>query len=93
MNKLTINYPKRDGIKEYAHNKRIHQKKPIQKIVNSIENFKFNNPILIDENNKVIAGHGRLIETKTMKMKKLQTIRLSHLNEAQKCTYCTADNS
>lgn len=92
MTELVITYTKTKDIKAYAKNPRIHQKKQVQQLVNSIENFKFNNPILIDENNEVIAGHGRLLAAKELKLGEVPTIMLSHLDEAQKRAYRIADN-
>lgn len=92
MQQLSINYTKTKDIKAYAQNPRIHQKKQVQQLVNSIENFKFNNPILIDENNEIIAGHGRLLAAKELKLDEVPTIKLSHLDEAQKRAYRIADN-
>ena len=92
MTELVITYTKTKDIKAYAQNPRIHQKKQVQQLVNSIESFKFNNPILIDENNEVIAGHGRLLAAKELKLDEVPTIMLSHLDEAQKRAYRIADN-
>ena len=50
-----------NSIKNYKNNPKIHKNKQVQQIVNSISEFKFNNPILVDENNEIIAGHGRLL--------------------------------
>jgi len=79
-------------IKAYESNPKIHKSKQIQQIVNSISEFKFNNPILIDENNIVIAGHGRLLAAKHLNMDKVPAIKLLHLSDAQKKAYRIADN-
>jgi len=79
-------------IKPYEKNPKIHKSKQINQIANSISEFKFNNPILIDENNEIIAGHGRWIAANQLNMKEVPAIRLFHLNEAQKRAYRIADN-
>lgn len=79
-------------LKLYEKNPKIHDKKQIQQIVNSITEFNFTNPILIDENNVVIAGHGRLLAAQKLEMKEVPVIKLLHLSEAQKKAYRIADN-
>ena len=49
------------ALKPYARNARTHSRRQIKKIAASIERFGFVNPILIDENNQIIAGHGRVV--------------------------------
>ena len=58
---LAVEYVNASEIKPYKSNPKIHKNKQIQQIVNSISEFNFNNPILVDENNIIIAGHGRLL--------------------------------
>lgn len=54
---LTVEYIDISLINPYESNPKIHKNKQIQQIVNSISEFRFNNPILVDENNIIIAGH------------------------------------
>ena len=54
--------------------------------------FQFTNPVLISEDNEIIAGHGRVAAAKLIGMKEVPTVRLSHLNEAQRRAYVLADN-
>ena len=91
-NHLSVEYVNTTEIKPYKSNPKIHSNKQVQQIVNSIEEFKFNNPILIDENNVIIAGHGRLLAAKHLNMQQVPVIRLLHLSDAQKKAYRIADN-
>ena len=76
----------------YAKNAKNHPEKQIQQIAASIKEFGFNNPILIDENNEIIAGHGRFEAAKIMQLDSVPVIRLSHLSDVQKRAYRLADN-
>ena len=89
---LSISYIAVSDIRPYKSNPKIHKNKQIQQIANSISEFNFNNPILIDENNVIIAGHGRLLAAKHLNMQEVPVIRLTHLTEAQKKAYRIADN-
>ena len=79
-------------LREYSSNPKIHEEKQIQQIAKSIERFGFNNPILIDEKSEVIAGHGRLLAAKLLKLETVPVVRLIHLSEAEKRAYRIADN-
>ena len=92
MKQLSINYVSLKDIKPYEQNTKIHKSKQIGQIVNSIKEFNFNNPILIDENNEIIAGHGRMMAAEKLNMEKVPVIKIEHLNEAQKRAYRIADN-
>jgi DNA modification methylase len=76
----------------YQGNARTHSKKQIAQIARSINDFGFVNPILVDKNLGVIAGHGRLMAAKELKLTSVPTIRVDHLTEAQKRAYILADN-
>lgn len=79
-------------IKPYKNNAKLHKNKQVQQIANSIKEFNFNNPILVDNKNEIIAGHGRLLAAQQLGLKEVPVIRLLHLNEAQKRAYRIADN-
>jgi len=81
-----------DKIKEYSNNAKEHPKEQVQQIADSIKEFGFNDPIAIDENNIIIAGHGRLLAAKLLEMKKVPVIQLFHMNENQKRAYILAHN-
>jgi DNA modification methylase len=89
---LRIEYVGLNSITPYENNPRVHKSKQVKQLVNSIEKFDFNNPILVDENNVIIAGHGRLLAAEHLKMDRVPVIRLDHLTEAQKKAYRIADN-
>ncbi len=90
--KHKIEYLKLDKLSGYETNSRTHSAEQINQIAASITEFGFTNPILIDENNIIIAGHGRLEAAKQLKLDEAPCLRLSHLTEAQKKAYVIADN-
>ena len=73
-------------------NPRTHSKKQIRQIADSIERFGFVNPVLIDENNQIIAGHGRVAAAKLLGWQEVPTLRVEHLDETEKRAYVLADN-
>lgn len=79
-------------LKEYDKNSRTHNKKQVEQICESIKEFGFTNPVLVDEDNILIAGHGRVAAAKKLKLKEVPAIRLSGLTEAQKKALRIADN-
>ena len=81
-----------DDLKPYAGNARTHSKKQIQQIAKSIERFGFTNPVLIDDGNGIIAGHGRVLAAKAIGMAEVPCLRLSNLSDADKRAYILADN-
>ena len=76
----------------YERNARVHPKKQIDKIVESIRRYGFTAPVLIWQGGMVLAGHGRLEAAKQMGLRRVPTIDLSHLSEAQAREYILADN-
>jgi hypothetical protein len=76
----------------YQRNARTHSRKQIRQIANSIERFGFCNPVLIDDDNRIIAGHGRVEAAKLLGIKEVPAVRLSHLSDAEKRAYILADN-
>ena len=79
-------------LKPYARNARTHTNKQIRQIAASIETFGWTNPILIDQDRQVVAGHGRLAAAKLLGLEEIPAIRLSDLTEAQVQAYVIADN-
>jgi DNA modification methylase len=73
-------------------NPRKHSRKQIRQIASSIETFRFNVPVLIDANGKVIAGHGRILACQLLGWPDVPTICLEHLTEAQARAFMIADN-
>jgi DNA modification methylase len=75
----------------YPGNARKHSRKQIRQVAKSIERFGFTNPVLIDDDGQIIAGHGR-VEAELLGMQSVPTLRLSHLSAADKRAYIIADN-
>lgn len=76
----------------YANNARTHSDEQVAQIAASIKEFGWTNPILIDGENGIIAGHGRLLAAMKLKQDEVPTIELSGLSDAQKRAYILADN-
>jgi DNA modification methylase len=76
----------------YARNARTHSDAQIEQIARSISEFGFNNPVLIDNDNGIIAGHGRVMAAAKISMDEVPCIRLSKLTPEQKKAYILADN-
>jgi len=76
----------------YERNARTHSDHQIRQIANSIAEFGFTNPILVDTEAGIIAGHARLLAARQLKLPQVPVIVLSHLSDAQKRAYILADN-
>ena len=76
----------------YQNNARTHSQEQILKLRSSMREFGFINPILIDRQFNVIAGHGRLMAAKEEGLSKVPCVFVDHLTEAQKKAYILADN-
>ena len=81
-----------DKLRAHPKNARTHAAKQIRQIANSIKRFGFTNPILVDEDNAVLAGHGRLAAAKQLGLGEVPTLVVAGLTEAQKRAYLLADN-
>ena len=79
-------------LKNNPANSRTHSKQQIRQIANSIERFGFASPILVDKNDTVVAGHGRLEAAKLLGIVEVPTIRLEDLSPDQVRAYAIADN-
>ena len=89
---LKIEYLSLDKIITYGRNARLHSEEQIAQLVNSIREFGFTNPILIDENGNLIAGHGRLAAAEQIGMDTVPAIRLAGLSDKQIKALRIADN-
>jgi hypothetical protein len=89
---LEIEYTPIGDLIPDINNAREHSDSQIQQIANSINEFGFTNPVLIDESKKIIAGHGRYMAGKTLELPEIPTIQLLDLTDAQKKAYVIADN-
>jgi hypothetical protein len=76
----------------YANNARTHSEAQVAQIAGSIREFGFNNPVLVDGTNGIIAGHGRVLAARQLGLRAVPVIELAHLSEAQKRAYILADN-
>lgn len=76
----------------YANNSRTHSDEQINQVASSIKEFGFTNPVLIDRDGGIIAGHGRVMAAQKLKIKEIPCIELVGLTEAQKKAYVIADN-
>lgn len=89
---LSINYRKSGDLIPYINNSRTHSDQQVQQVASSIKEFGFTNPILIDEGDGIIAGHGRLMAAQKLGLDEVPTITLKGLTEAQRKAYVIADN-
>jgi hypothetical protein len=89
---MIINNKKVIELIPYVNNARTHSDEQVIQIAASIKEFGFTNPVLIDGENGIIAGHGRLMAAKKLGLEEVPTIELSHLSEAQRKAYILADN-
>ena len=76
----------------YARNSRTHSDSQVTKIASSIKEFGFLNPILIDKDNGIIAGHCRVMAAQKLGLKEVPVLQIGHLSETQKRAYIIADN-
>lgn len=89
---MEIVYKKINELKPYENNSRTHDESQIKQICESIKEYGWTNPVLIDEKGMIIAGHGRVEAGKKLDIKEVPCIVLSGLTEAQKKAYVIADN-
>jgi 16S rRNA G966 N2-methylase RsmD len=90
--KLVITYKPIADLIPYARNSRTHSEAQVAQIAASIKEFGWTNPVLLDGENGIIAGHGRVMAAQKLGEKQVPTIELSHLDEHQKRAYIIADN-
>lgn len=89
---LEIQYRPLEALIPYARNSRTHSEEQVGQIGGSIKEFGFTNPVLIDEEGGIIAGHGRVMAAIRLKLAEVPTITLNGLTPAQKRAYIIADN-
>lgn len=93
MEPLKIEYLPVGALRPYERNARKHRKEDVQGIVNSIQQFGFDDPIGIwGPDNLIVEGHGRLLAAKQLGMETVPCIRLDHLNDEQRRAYALAHN-
>ena len=89
---LQVVYRNPSELIPYARNARTHNPEQVQRIAASIREFGFTSPILLDGNNGILAGHGRLAAAMLLKLDRVPTIDLKGLSQAQQRAYILADN-
>lgn len=80
------------ALKAYTNNARTHSPDQVAQIAASMVEFGFTNPVLIDKDETIIAGHGRVEAARSLGMEEVPCIRLEHLTQDQVRAYCLADN-
>lgn len=81
-----------ESLKEHPRNPRTHSRSQVRKLAESIHRFGFVNPVLVDADNQIIAGHGRVAAARQLDMTHVPTLRIEHLSEADRRAYVLADN-
>ncbi|HEX7121967.1 MAG TPA: ParB N-terminal domain-containing protein, partial [Gemmatimonadaceae bacterium] len=92
LDTLAVAYRKVETLIPYARNPRTHSDEQVARIAASIAEFGWTNPILVDGDHGVIAGHGRLLAARKLGLTEVPVIELAHLTPAQKRAYVIADN-
>lgn len=92
MSEIRIDYRPLGDLVPYARNARTHSEAQVALIAGSIREYGFTNPVLVDGENGIIAGHGRVMAARQLGMVKVPVIELAHLTEAQRKAYILADN-
>lgn len=92
MNKLNIIYREIKQLKPYKKNAKKHSRDQVERIANSIKEFGFTQPVIVDKNNYVVAGHGRILGAKKAGLKQVPTVCLEDLTEEQIKAYRLVDN-
>ncbi len=92
INGITVTYRQCTALKPHSPNPNTHNAKQVEHIARSIREFGWTNPIIIDEDDNVLAGHGRLLAAAKLGIDMVPTICLAHMTPAQKRSYVIADN-
>src|SRR5919109_2034870 len=81
-----------EKLRPYERNPRTHSEAQVDQIAASMVEFGWTNPVLVDEQGGILAGHGRLLAARKLGLPEVPVIRFEHLSEAQKRAYILADN-
>ena len=92
MSEVKVEYIATSELVPYARNSRTHCDEQVAQIMGSIREFGFTNPVLIDSDCTIIAGHGRVLAATRLELENIPCIRLSHLTDTQRQAYVIADN-
>lgn len=90
--KIQFEYRDVDLLVPYARNARVHTEEHVAELAGSIREFGFNVPVLIDEDNNIMAGHGRVLAARKLGMEKVPVVIASHLTDIQRRAFMLADN-
>jgi DNA modification methylase len=80
------------SLRPYSGNARTHSRRQVRQIADSIQRFGFTNPVLISDDNEIVAGHGRVLAAKELGIAAVPTVKLSHLSAEERRAYVLADN-
>ncbi|MGI9353440.1 MAG: site-specific DNA-methyltransferase [Rhizobiaceae bacterium] len=89
---LNIKYQSISSLRPWERNARTHSRKQIRQLAESIQEFGFTNPVLVDDECSILAGHGRVEAAKLLGIDQVPCVRLSSMTDAQKRAYVIADN-
>lgn len=89
---MQITYKAIDSLIPYVKNSRTHSDQQVAQIAASIKEFGFTNPVLLDEHGGIVAGHGRVMAARKLKLDEVPTITLGWLTDTQRRAYVIADN-
>lgn len=92
MSELEIKMTAISDLRPWERNARTHSKKQVRQIAESIRAFGFTNPVLIDDDRTILAGHGRIAAARSIGMTSVPCVKLSHMSPEQKRAYVLADN-
>jgi len=92
VSRFAVEHRPPGALRPYARNARRHSKRQVRQIADSIKRFGFTNPVLISDEDEIIAGPGRVEAAKLLGLETVPTLKLSHLSEAERRAYVLADN-
>lgn len=92
MNTLQIRYINPLDLRPHPRNARSHSENQIGKIAASIRSFGFNNPVILDDERQILAGHGRVLAAIKLGLKEVPIVALKHLSDSQRRAFMLADN-
>ncbi len=90
--RIAVRWLPLEALEPDPRNARLHPEGQVRRIADSIEAFGFNVPVLIDGENRVVAGHGRVLAARRLRLSEIPTIALDHLSEAERRAFMIADN-
>jgi ParB-like chromosome segregation protein Spo0J len=81
-----------DDLQPWAKNARVHSPKQVRQLARGIDQLGFINPVLIDADDRILAGHGRVAAAKLLGLRSIPCLRIENMTPAQKRAYVLADN-